>query len=223
MLARFDLQFRRPGALTHGSQKPALRWVLLSLAGVLLAAWLIYRHVLRPSWLQQMPGFLLDSFTIVEAAAVVTLGVLVMIFYWRSRRRERLNNPVVADLYALSPADFERYVAGLFRKKGYTVRVRGRSGDHGVDLELLRPDGRRAIVQCKRYRNTIGPDIVRELLGTMIHEQVHHAFLVTTADISPAAREWAQTKPMTLIDGQTLVALAEALNENGRHPLSAWQ
>jgi restriction endonuclease Mrr len=64
---------------------------------------------------------------------------------------------------------------------------------------------------------------VRELLGTMIHEQVHHAFLVTTADISPAAREWAQTKPMTLIDGQTLVALAEALNENGRHPLSAWQ
>lgn len=222
MLARFDLQFRRPSALIHGSPKITLRGVLLSLAGGLLAAWLVYHHILNPPWLQQMPGFLRDFLPIVEAAAALTLGMLMFLFYRLSRHRERLNHPTVADLYALSPSDFERYVAGLFRKKGYKVRVRGRSGDHGVDLEILRPDGRRAIVQCKRYRNTIGPDIVRELLGTMIHEQVHHAFLVTTADISPAAREWAQTKPMTLIDGPTLVELAAVLNKNGRETLAVW-
>ncbi|UCC50822.1 MAG: restriction endonuclease, partial [Anaerolineaceae bacterium] len=56
------------------------------------------------------------------------------------------------------------------------------------------------------------PDIVRELFGTMIHERVHHAFLVTTADISDAARQWATHKPMTLIDGPTLVDIASSLN-----------
>ena len=45
----------------------------------------------------------------------------------------------------------------------------------------------------------------------MIHEGVHHAILVTTADISQAARDWARSKPMTLIDGQALVQIAESL------------
>ena len=61
-----------------------------------------------------------------------------------------------------------------FRQKGYKVSLRGRSGDLGVDLVLMRPGGKQAIVQCKRYRNTIGPDIVRELYGTLIHEGVSH-------------------------------------------------
>jgi hypothetical protein len=50
----------------------------------------------------------------------------------------------------------------------------------------------------------------------MIHERVHHAFLVTTADISDAARQWAKHKPMTLIDGATLVSIASALNSRSK-------
>jgi len=190
--------------------------MLLALVAFALAAWLLYRHALHPAWLQQAPEFLGDSLTLLEMASMATLLLLGAILLWQQRARQIPHSPTLEELYALSPAEFERYVAELFRKKGYNVRVRGRSGDLGVDLEVTRPDGRRAIVQCKRYRNSIGPDVVRELLGTMIHEQVHHAFLVTTADISPAAREWARTKPMTLIDGQNLRELATALDRNGR-------
>jgi restriction system protein len=92
------------------------------------------------------------------------------------------------------------------------VLIRGRSGDHGVDLELSGAGGRRAIVQCKRYRDTVGEEVVRGLFGTMLHETAHHAFLVTTADISEAARSWAAGKPMTLIDGTTLVEIAAAID-----------
>ena len=81
----------------------------------------------------------------------------------------------------------------------------------GVDLALTRADGRRAVVQCKRYRHQVGPDIVRELFGTMVHERAFHGFLVTTADISEAARQWAADKPMTLIDGAALSALSDDL------------
>ena len=115
----------------------------------------------------------------------------------------------------MNPGDFEKYVAQLFRQKGYRVKLRGSKGDLGVDLELTKPGGKRAIVQCKRYHNTVGPKIVRELYGTLIHEQVAHAFLVTTADISDAARQWAQSKPITFIDGETLVKIAAALAKNG--------
>jgi restriction system protein len=111
----------------------------------------------------------------------------------------------------MDPDDFEKYVGQLFRQKGYRVRLRGSKGDLGVDLELTQPSGKRAIVQCKRYHNTVGPKVVRELYGTLVHEQVPHAFLVTTADISDAARQWAQFKPITLIDGETLVKIAAAL------------
>ena len=86
--------------------------------------------------------------------------------------------------------------------------MRGRSGDLGVDLALTQDNGRRAIVQCKRYRHPIGPDIVRELFGTMLHERALHGFLVTTAEISDAARTWAADKPITLIDGRTLAELS---------------
>ena len=91
------------------------------------------------------------------------------------------------------------------------MEVRGRAGDLGVDLALTRRDGRRAIVQCKRYRHAIGPEIVRELFGTMVHELAAHGFLVTTATISDAARSWAADKPITLIDGATLAGLTDDL------------
>ena len=117
----------------------------------------------------------------------------------------------VAELYALSPGDFEVYVGQLFRQKGYRVKLRGGSGDLGVDVELRKRDGKKAVVQCKRYRTTVGSETVRDLYGTLIHERAAHAFLVTTADISDAAREWAQYKPITLIDGETLVRIATSL------------
>ena len=102
-------------------------------------------------------------------------------------------------------------MARLFRQKGYKVYLRGASGDKGVDLELERAGGKRAIVQCKRYRRPVGPEVVPELFGTLIHERVSHAFLVTTADISQSARTWAQGKPMTLIDGSLLAQVSNKL------------
>ena len=135
---------------------------------------------------------------------------------WRKRpffpqKPTHVHSYTLEELYALDPLEFEQYVARLFRQKGYTVTHRGRSGDKGVDLELKKVGGKRAIVQCKRYRRPVGPEVVRELFGTLVHERVSHAFLVTTADISQSARTWAQDKPMTLIDGSLLAQVSDKL------------
>lgn len=213
MLVRFDSRFHQRSKIKPSAPRPDVLWMLIAIAAILLLFWLVYHYLVQPNWIARLPSLLDELLFLFEAASALTLGIVVALLWWRQRRpSSSLAAHSVEEMVALSPAAFEQYVAALFRRKGYRVKLRGRSGDRGVDLELTRIGGRRAIVQCKRYRHTIGPDIVRELFGTMIHERVHHAFLVTTADISDAARQWATHKPMTLIDGPTLVDIASSLN-----------
>jgi HJR/Mrr/RecB family endonuclease len=216
MIARFDSRLRLPGKLQFSRQPVGLRSIALIGFAILLLSWLIYHHLWQPNWVTHLPPMLDELVNLLESAAILTFGLLALFVFWRGylHGTHASRNVTIDDLYELSPNAFERYVAELFQKKGYDVIVRGRSGDHGVDLELTRSGNRRAIVQCKRYRNSIGPDIVRELYGTMIHERVHHAFLVTTAGISPSARKWARNKPITLIDGRALVKIARSLGSS---------
>jgi HJR/Mrr/RecB family endonuclease len=111
-------------------------------------------------------------------------------------------------MLALDPAEFEVWIGMLFELNGFRVRNTQFSGDHGVDIEVSRPPIRTGLVQCKRYRGTVGEPAVRELYGTLIHERGDRAWLATTGAISKRAREWAAGKPIELWDGQKLVELA---------------
>jgi len=184
-------------------------WIIGSITAVYII-WLLYLWILQPTWIAALPDVLFELVQLVQVAAAFTISLLWVMLWWR--RQPAPHAPTIAvialaDLYDMPPIAFEKYVARLFEQRGYSVGHRGRAGDLGVDLELTTVSGKRAIVQCKRYRNTVGPEIVRELYGTLIHEKVAHAFLVTTANISNAAREWAKGKPITLIDGKLLVKI----------------
>ncbi|MBK8901676.1 MAG: restriction endonuclease [Anaerolineaceae bacterium] len=212
---QFKTQLRRPVSVSS-------RWIIVLVTAVYLT-WIFIRAVSQPEWLTQLPSLVFELVRLAEVAWLATILLLWGVVWWQARQEalppwEPLD---LTALYNLHPAEFERYVARLFRQKGYKVLLRGRSGDLGVDLVITRQGGKRAIAQCKRYRNTIGPDIVRELYGTLIHEGVSHAFLVTTAEISDSAREWAQGKPMTLIDGPTLVEIAASLRLTPASPVKS--
>lgn len=212
---------RRPVANPKRIQRAHRRsWWIVGLLTVAYLVWLlVHWQIATPLFFHPLvPQAVRDVLHLLELATAITLffvWVLMVGQYWRRPQPANpASEPVASltldDLYELSPKAFEHYVAALFRRKGYRVNVSGRSGDEGVDLEIIQPNGKRAIAQCKRYRNTVGPDVVRELFGTMIHERVHHAFLVTTAPISEGAYAWARNKPMTLIDGDTLARLVAA-------------
>ena len=141
--------------------------------------------------------------------AILALGFLrVMVeFKVDQRRKRRLAD--TRDIRELAPSEFEAYVAVLFEKTGYRVRRTGGSGDHGVDLRMVR-DGTRYVVQCKRYEETIGPSTVREMIGAMTNAGVRRGFLVTTSDFSAGAESEASDSPyqIDLIDGPALVRWA---------------
>ncbi len=227
MIARFDWQWQFSTRVAPKERPSRLSYqvggVLLGGITAVFLFWLLLHYGLVATGSVVIPALLREMLQLLEMAGAVTLLALWGVWAWQWKRSLRpfsglalpahplTHSRTLDQLHALSPTEFEEYVAQLFRKKGYKVELRGRSGDKGVDLELRQAGGRRAIVQCKRYRRPVGPEVVRELFGTLVHERVSHAFLVTTADISHSARVWAQDKPITLIDGNLLAQVSDKL------------
>ncbi|BAL98313.1 MULTISPECIES: restriction endonuclease [Caldilinea] len=145
----------------------------------------------------------------------IVLGVAVGIGWYQALTQKRhVGNRWKAlsqeQLMALTPSEFEDYVAErLFVRRGFQVLNVRDTKDGGVDVLVTDSLGQKAIVQCKRYRNTVGAGIVRELYGTMIHEGATYGYLVTSGPISEEARRWAAGKPIQLIDGYQLAELSK--------------
>jgi restriction system protein len=110
----------------------------------------------------------------------------------------------------MDPGDFEELVTELLRRMGLRAQTTGRTGDGGVDCEAYddRPMvGGKVIVQVKRYTNTVPPTMVRDLYGTVHASGATKGVLVTTSGFGPESREFAQGKPLELIDGVQLDVL----------------
>ncbi|SEL58657.1 restriction system protein [Streptacidiphilus jiangxiensis] len=122
------------------------------------------------------------------------------------------------DLFDMDPIEFEELLAELFRRRGLQVTTTKRSGDQGVDVLAIDPDpvtGGQIVIQAKRYRNTVSPDAVRDLWGTVDHHGAAKGILVTTAGFGPGSHEFARDKRLTLIDGPQLVELLQEVGLSG--------
>lgn len=123
------------------------------------------------------------------------------------------------EFQALTPGEFEHAVADLCRRDGCSrVEVVGGAGDLAADVLATLPDGRRVLVQCKRYAPTtrVGSPDVQQVGGT--YAVVHRADLaivVTTSTYTAAARSYARTAGIRLIEGYQLAAWAAG---TGRPP-----
>ncbi|GGT04612.1 restriction endonuclease [Streptomyces chromofuscus] len=122
---------------------------------------------------------------------------------------------VVLDNEALSPDEFEQAIADLCVRDGCSrVRVVGGAGDLGADVLAVTPDGRRLVVQCKRYGDDhkVGSQDLQRFGGTCftVHE-ADVAVLVTTSDFTAPAVEYAEQCGIVCVDGSALHAWSEGL------------
>lgn len=112
--------------------------------------------------------------------------------------------------------DFEHLVRELFEREfsssGGEVKVTQASADGGVDAVAFDPDpikGGKIVIQAKRYTNVVGVSAVRDLYGTVMNEGATKGVLVTTSDFGPDSYNFAKDKPLSLLNGQNLLALLE--------------
>jgi len=118
---------------------------------------------------------------------------------------------------SMSSDAFERLAQLILRESGFIkVEVTGGPHDEGIDgtgilrINLLSFHVR---FQCKRYKETVGPDAVQKFRGA-IPAGVDKGLLITTARFTPAAQKEA-TKAghisIDLIDGENLCDLLKEL------------
>ncbi|MER6154545.1 restriction endonuclease [Streptomyces sp. NPDC001868] len=102
---------------------------------------------------------------------------------WRREEAVLAGRRSLAKVDAMSGGEFEDFVVELCRRDGCTeVRRVGGSHDDGADVLGRLPDGRRMVIQCKRYspRSRIPSREIRDLLGSRVHFKADVAVFVTT-------------------------------------------
>lgn len=147
-------------------------------------------------------------------AVLATVGGLGAVQRFRSRRaaeeRRAERERGIASTDHLSGPEFEQWTARLLTRTGFRdVTVPGGSGDLGADIIARAPDGRRTVVQCKRYSKNVPSSDMQKFAGTC--RNIHRAELalfITTAGFSKPARALAARVDIVLVDRDMLAAWA---------------
>ncbi|MGF0167548.1 restriction endonuclease (plasmid) [Streptomyces albidoflavus] len=103
---------------------------------------------------------------------------------WRAQEEARARELSMAQVDALTWQEFETYIAQLCRRDGCSqVVVSGRSGDLGADVVAYLPDGRKLVIQCKKYapHRSVSSQDMQKFVGTARPEHgADVALFVTT-------------------------------------------
>lgn len=117
-----------------------------------------------------------------------------------------------ADLLDLTPREFEAFLAELWGRRGWETRVLPPGRDAGVDVvgEQHDPYYRKLVIQAKRYQlgNKVGAPQVREYASLKRQEGADEVVVATTSEFTSGAIDLAEQLNVKLIDGETLVKMA---------------
>lgn len=119
---------------------------------------------------------------------------------------------LLAQIKNIPASSFERLCQRFLRELGFiNVEVTGKPNDGGIDGRgILRLGGVLSFhvaFQAKRYKDTVGPDVIRDFRGSM-SVNVDKGLVITTGRFTREARKEAQRDgaiPIDLIDGDELV------------------
>jgi restriction system protein len=152
-----------------------------------------------------IPADLLEALFFPTGLGLVALWLLTRRRQQQVLVRKAADARTLEDLLALSPSEFEAMVAHLYNQSGHQARRTGQTGDQGIDLVVQAKNGEKWVVQCKRWRGSVGAPVIRDFYGAMQHEKADKGTVITTGKFTRQAREWAAGKPITLYDGEKLI------------------
>ena len=121
---------------------------------------------------------------------ILTSGINISLFDAIKRNPEKV--------YKMTPREFEEFVAEVFFRRGFEVRLTPQSNDGGHDIVAVWNNdltGKEVhLVECKRYaaEKKISVGIVRGLHGVVHDANATKGILVTTSGFSKQARDFEQ-------------------------------
>ncbi len=61
----------------------------------------------------------------------------------------------------------EKAISEMFSRRGFKSSVTASSGDGGIDVIVENFEGRNLYIQCKGWKGKVGPQVIRELVGSL--------------------------------------------------------
>jgi len=121
---------------------------------------------------------------------------------------------VKESLASINPYQFEKFVAALWERRGWTAEVTSESKDAGIDviIEKSSPFNQTQIIQAKRNAsdNKVGSSDIQQYAS--LERQVPNAdtvIVVTTSKFTSPAEQRAEELNVKLVDGSTLLRIIE--------------
>lgn len=125
-------------------------------------------------------------------------------------------------LYNLSSFEFERVIARIFEKQGYSVKITPKTRDGGKDIFIVKQGLASFLfyVECKKYapNRPVRLDVIQRLYGIISAENVNGGFIATTSYFTKPAKDYIQEHnldhQLTLQDYNTISDILKSLQYN---------
>ena len=175
-----------------------------------ISAEIVYRMSLSislplgpPLRVEKALSAILKLASIVPAAYGIVSLIVTLI---KGKLFNKVNN--LQEIESLNWKEFEFLIGEYYRRKGYSVtQLGGDLPDGGIDL-TAKKDGRELVIQCKHWKAyKVDVKIVREVYGVMVDAAASGAVIITSGSFTQPSIDFAQDKPVELIDGPKLVKL----------------
>ena len=113
----------------------------------------------------------------------------------------------------MSHREFEYFVADIFKKLGFSVKVTQATRDGGADIIATKsyPFPYTLLVECKHWgpKHKVDVSVVRSVYGVQVANQVNQSVIVTSSEFTRDARKFAEGRKslMALWDIDDLLKL----------------
>jgi len=139
---------------------------------------------------------------------------LVILICLKILKDVRLKKAGILDIDKMSGFQFETYLGLLYKQLGYNCQVTRSVGDYGADLILIDKNGKKIVVQAKRYNINVGIKAVQEIIAAQNYYKAHESWIVTNSYFTQQAMNLAKANDVKLIDRDQLVALILKVHPN---------
>lgn len=133
--------------------------------------------------------------------------------YAEYERAESLLDYHREKIKSMTPRDFEFFVAEIFERLGFSVKITQATRDGGKDIIATKaePIPYTLIVECKHWgkNHKVDVSVVRSVYGVQTAMQANQSVIVTSSQFTRDAREFAQEREnlMALWDIEDLLRL----------------
>lgn len=129
---------------------------------------------------------------------------------YHTNQQARLST--IDDVSTMTGIEFETWVVKLLKENGFEdIRGTPITGDQGADI-IVNKDGRRIVIQAKRYKGTVGNKAVQEVIGALQYYDGNEGWVITNSTFTPSAIALAQKSKIILIDREAIVHIEDFIN-----------